>query len=132
MATFLRRSSLSLISCSFRLPSLCFFHLSRVERPDLHGFHPPVEELALQQARCAIRGLMGMKLIIPNKEVYMSSIADSSVIIQSSSEDVPCPPPWFGEVALIVEHLRQQGVLTKIGERICFARRRFGHYEGAT
>jgi hypothetical protein len=30
---------------------------------------------------------------------------------------------------LIVEHLRQQGVLTKIGERIRFARRRFGHYE---
>ncbi len=59
----------------------------------------------------------------------MSSIADSSVIIQSSSENMPCPPPWFGEVALIVEHLRQQGVLTKIGERIRFARRRFGHYE---
>src|SRR6266702_3642020 len=72
---------------------------------------------------------MGMKLIIPNKEIYMSSIADSSVIIQSSSENMPCPPPWFGEVALIVEHLRQQGVLTKIGERIRFARRRFGHYE---
>jgi len=36
---------------------------------------------------------MGMKLIIPNQEIYMSSIADSSVIIQSSSENMPCPPP---------------------------------------
>ena len=26
-------------------------------------------------------------------------------------------------------HLRKQGVLTKIGERVRFARRRFGHYE---
>jgi hypothetical protein len=30
---------------------------------------------------------------------------------------------------LIVEHLRKQGVLTAINERVRFARRRFGHYE---
>jgi hypothetical protein len=35
----------------------------------------------------------------------------------------------FEEVALIVEHLRKQGVLMKICERVRFARRRFGHYE---
>ncbi len=62
----------------------------------------------------------------------MNSIADGSVIIQTSSESVPSTPSWFGEVALIVEHLRKQGVLTKICERVRFARRRFGHYEGAT
>ncbi len=36
---------------------------------------------------------------------------------------------WFGEVALIVEHLRKQGVFPAICERVRFARRRFGHYE---
>jgi hypothetical protein len=72
---------------------------------------------------------MGMKPIIPNKEVYMSSNVDSSVIIQSSCENVPCPPPWFGEAALIAEHLRKQGVLAKISEHIRFTRRRFGYYE---
>jgi hypothetical protein len=59
----------------------------------------------------------------------MNSIADSAVIIQTSSRSAPAPPAWFGEVALIVEHLRKQGVLTAICERVRFARRRFGHYE---
>jgi hypothetical protein len=62
----------------------------------------------------------------------MTSIADGSVIIQTSSESVPAPPSWFGEVALMAAHLRKQGVLTKISERVRFARRRFGRYEGAT
>ncbi len=35
----------------------------------------------------------------------------------------------FEEVALIVEHLRKQGVLSAIGERVRFARRRMGRYE---
>ncbi len=59
----------------------------------------------------------------------MTSIADSSIIIQTSSRSVPSTPSWFGEVALIVEHLRQQGVLDAICERVRFARRRLGHYE---
>jgi hypothetical protein len=59
----------------------------------------------------------------------MTSIADGSVIIQTSPESVPSTPSWFGEVALIVEHLRTQGVLSAICERVRFARRRFGHYE---
>jgi hypothetical protein len=41
----------------------------------------------------------------------MNSIADSAVIVQTSSRSVPSPPSWFGEVALIVEHLRKQGVV---------------------
>jgi hypothetical protein len=72
---------------------------------------------------------MGMKPIIPTKEVYMSSIADGSVTIQSSSESVPCPPSWFGAVVLLVAHLKTQGVLAKICERVQFTRRRFGRYE---
>jgi hypothetical protein len=59
----------------------------------------------------------------------MTSIADGSVIIQTSSESVPSPPSWFGEVTLIAAYLRKQGVLTKISERVRFARRRFGRYE---
>ena len=59
----------------------------------------------------------------------MTSIADGSVIIQTASESLPSPPSWFGEVVLIAAHLRQHGVLSKISERVRFARRRFGHYE---
>ena len=59
----------------------------------------------------------------------MTSIADSSVIIHTSSESVPAPPSWFGEVALIVPYLRKQGVLSAISAQVRLARRRFGHYE---
>jgi hypothetical protein len=66
---------------------------------------------------------------VPNKEVDMTSIADSSVIIQASSESVPATPSWFGEVALIIPYLRKQGVLAAISARVRLTRRRFGHYE---
>jgi hypothetical protein len=59
----------------------------------------------------------------------MTSIADGAVIIQTSAETVPSPPSWFGEVALMAAHLRKHGVLTRISERVRFARRRFGRYE---
>ncbi len=59
----------------------------------------------------------------------MTSIADGSVIIQTSSESIPSTPSWFGEVVLMAAHLRKHGVLTKISERVRFARQRFGHYE---
>src|SRR5260370_40980385 len=58
----------------------------------------------------------------------MNSIADGSVIIQTSSKSVLSTPSWFGEATLIAEHLRKQGVLSAICERVRFARRRFGHY----
>lgn len=57
------------------------------------------------------------------------SIADGSVPIQTSAESVPSTPCWFGEGALIVKHLRQNGVLAKSSEEVRFARRRFGHDE---
>ncbi len=59
----------------------------------------------------------------------MTSIADGSVIIQTSAASVPAPPSWFGEVVLMAAHLRRHDVLTKISERVRFARRRFGRYE---
>src|SRR6266487_79057 len=59
----------------------------------------------------------------------MNSIANGSVIIQSTSESVPSTPSWFGEVALMAAYLRKHDVLTKISEHVRFARRRFGRYE---
>src|SRR5579864_125322 len=59
----------------------------------------------------------------------MTSIADGSVIIQTSSESVPSTPSWFGEVVLMAAHLRKHGVQSKINEGVRFARRRFGRYE---
>ena len=59
----------------------------------------------------------------------MTSIVDSSVKIQTTSESNPSPPSWFGEMVMIVEYLRKHGILTKISEEVHFARRRFGHYE---
>jgi hypothetical protein len=59
----------------------------------------------------------------------MTSIADGSVHIQTSSESAPSPPAWFGEVVLMAMHLRKHHVLAKISERVRFARRRFGRYE---
>ena len=58
----------------------------------------------------------------------MTSIADSSVIIQTASESVPATPSWFGEVALIIPYLRKQGVLAAIGSQVRLTRC-FGHYE---
>jgi len=62
----------------------------------------------------------------------MNSIADGSVIIQTSCQSRLSTPCWFGEATLLVEHLRKQGVLSAINERVRFVRRRFGRYEGAT
>jgi len=59
----------------------------------------------------------------------MNSIANGSVIIQTSSQSASSTPCWFGEVTLIVEHLRRQSVLSALCERVRFARRRFGRYE---
>jgi hypothetical protein len=59
----------------------------------------------------------------------MTSIADGSVIIQTSAESVHSTPCWFGEVVLMAAHLRKHSVLTKISERVRFARRRFGRYD---
>ena len=62
----------------------------------------------------------------------MTSIADPSVTIRVSSEPAPSPPSWFGEVTPLAHFLKRQGVLRAITKLVRFARRRFGHYEGAT
>src|SRR5712692_10024823 len=59
----------------------------------------------------------------------MTSIAYSPISIQTAEHSSPLPPPWFGEVVLMVGHLRKQGVLNAITQQVRFARRRFGRYE---
>ena len=59
----------------------------------------------------------------------MSSIANSPVSIQTSSQSVPSTPCWLGEVTVIAHFLKHQGVLAAIEEQVRFARRRFGHYD---
>ncbi len=59
----------------------------------------------------------------------MISIADGSIQIQTSSESQAATPSWLGEVAVVASHLRTQGILNKICERVRFARRRFGRYD---
>src|SRR5581483_5517098 len=67
--------------------------------------------------------------IYPLKEADMISLADGSIHIQTSSEVQFATPSWLGEAALVASHLRKQGILNKIAERVRFARRRFGRYD---
>jgi len=67
--------------------------------------------------------------LLPNKEIFMTSIVDSSVSIHTSAESAPRPPSWFGEIVLLVTYLKKQGVWAKLCERVQFARRRFGRYD---
>src|SRR5579875_1809064 len=59
----------------------------------------------------------------------MTSIADGSVKIQTTSESHFSTPSWFGEVVVISRYLQKHGVFSKINEHVRFARKRFGHYE---
>lgn len=59
----------------------------------------------------------------------MTSIADGSVKIQTTSESNPSTPCWFGEVGMISSYLRTHSVLSKINEGVRFARRRCGRYD---
>ena len=59
----------------------------------------------------------------------MTTIAYAAITIQTSTHSVPSPPVWFGELTVLAQCLKQQGVLAAIGEQVRFARRRFGRYE---
>jgi hypothetical protein len=58
-----------------------------------------------------------------------SALASSYVSIHTMATSAPSTPVWFGEVAVIAQHLRHVGVLATIEERVRFARRRFGYYD---
>jgi hypothetical protein len=59
----------------------------------------------------------------------MTTIAYSSVNIQTSAQPISAVPAWFGEITLLVSHLQRQRVLAAIEEQVRFARRRFGRYD---
>jgi hypothetical protein len=42
------------------------------------------------------------------------STAGGPVIIQATARSVPAILSWLGEAALLAEHLRKQGILTKM------------------
>lgn len=56
----------------------------------------------------------------------MTSIADGSVKIQTTSESHFSTPRWFGEVVGISKYLHKQGVFSTRNEHMRFARKRFG------
>ncbi len=59
----------------------------------------------------------------------MTSIADRSVKIQTTSASNFSTPSWFGEVVMISRYVHTHGVLSKINEHVRFARKRFGRYD---
>jgi hypothetical protein len=59
----------------------------------------------------------------------MTSIADKTVKIQTTSASNITTPAWFGEVVVISSSLQKHKVLTKMNEQVRFARKRFGRYE---
>jgi hypothetical protein len=72
---------------------------------------------------------MGKNKTTPIKEDHMHRIADGLVIIQTASQSCPASPPWWGELVLLSQHLRRQGILASLTEGVRFARRRVGRYE---
>jgi hypothetical protein len=53
----------------------------------------------------------------------------TAVKVQVSPESVPSTPSWFGEATLIAHVFTQRGWLSEIGERVRFARAKFGTYD---
>jgi hypothetical protein len=52
----------------------------------------------------------------------------ATVQIESIAETRPSVPDWFGEITLLAQHWKQQGVLTAVQDQVRLARRRFGTY----
>jgi len=47
----------------------------------------------------------------------MTSITDSAVTTQTSSQSVPSTPSWFGEVTIRAHYLTRQGILESINKK---------------
>jgi hypothetical protein len=72
---------------------------------------------------------MGKENVFPNKGGHLTSMTSSPVDIQISPQSLPSIPSWFSEVTLVAHALTRYGVLDAIGQRVRFARRRFGRYD---
>jgi hypothetical protein len=53
----------------------------------------------------------------------------ATIQVETSAELRPSVPNWFGEIVLLAQYWKQQGVLTAIEDQVRLARRRFGTYE---
>lgn len=49
--------------------------------------------------------------------------------VETTAETRSSVPDWFGEITLLAQHWKQQGVLAAFQDQVRFARRRFGTYE---
>jgi hypothetical protein len=63
------------------------------------------------------------------EDTSFMSITHSSVEVQTSPQEVPSLPDWFGEVTLIAKYLTNLGVLQGISEQVRQDGRRMGHYQ---
>jgi hypothetical protein len=59
----------------------------------------------------------------------MISITHFPVEIQTSPQEVPSVPSWFGEVAIVAAFLKKEGVLEAITQQVHLKRGRMGRYE---
>jgi hypothetical protein len=64
-----------------------------------------------------------------SKGGHLSSMTLSTVTVQTTPESQPSTPGWMGEVAAFAQILSQTGLLTRIEERVRFARARMGTYD---
>jgi hypothetical protein len=53
----------------------------------------------------------------------------ATIQVETTAETRPSVPNWFGEITLLAQPWKQQGVLTAIEDQVRLARRRFGTYE---
>jgi hypothetical protein len=86
MASFPGFFSFPLIFCTFGSLSLCFCSLFQAQRPVLYGFRSPDQGLALQQPRCAIRGLCLQLFHTPS-----ASFALDNLLSRAYSNQGECP-----------------------------------------
>jgi len=60
----------------------------------------------------------------------MNQETRAAVSIETSGESKPSVPSWMGEMTLLAQHLKQQGVLAAIDKGVRLVRGRIGTYEG--
>jgi hypothetical protein len=72
---------------------------------------------------------MGKIKDFPPSGGSMNQETNAAVYIETKAESKPSVPGWLGEITLMAQHLKQQGVLAAIHERVRLVRGRMGTYE---
>src|SRR5579859_3016003 len=103
-----------------------------MERKRLRSIYPRDAQRGVTSSQLAEKCASLMRkqtIVLEPRRPGMTSIADGSVEIQTTSEANYSTPAWFGEVVLISKDLQKHGVFRKINEQVRFARKRFGRFE---